>query len=179
MFHKFVFQTKTERRLAVFAALISLPAVYGAYAIAADTVKAQVVQDTSLYSKIKPDVLAMIEKGEADFMARDPKRLGESITEDFTWYRVMPDGPKLAVQGRENTVNMLAQFFNADAPGGFESQVYRLGMVGNILIQVEVDKYDSKTEGKVHKTSLELYEFRDGRRFREWRFTPTASPFDK
>jgi hypothetical protein len=52
-------------------------------------------------------------------------------------------------------------------------------MVGNILIQVEVDKYDSKTEGKVEKTSLELYEFRNGQRFREWRFTPTASPFDQ
>ena len=179
MFHKFVFQTKTEQRLAVLAALISLPALYGAYAFAADTVKTQVVADTSMFSKIKPDVLAMIEKGESDFLARDPKRLGDSVTEDFVWYRVAPDGPKVAVQGRENMVKMLEQFFTTDAPAGFESKVYRLGMVGNILIQVEVDKYDSKTEGKVEKTSLELYEFRDGRRFREWRLTPTASPFDK
>ncbi len=179
MFHKFVFQTKTERRLAVFAALISFPAIYGAYALAADTVKTQVVQDTSIFSKIKPDVLAMIEKGEADFLARDPQRLADSVTEDFTWYRVAPDGPKLAVQGRASMVKMLEQFFNADAPAGFQSKVYRLGMVGNILVQVEVDKYDSKTEGKVEKTSLELYEFRDGRRFREWRLTPTNSPFDK
>ena len=45
MFHKFVFKTKTERRLAVLAALISLPAIYGAYAFAADTVKMQVVAE--------------------------------------------------------------------------------------------------------------------------------------
>lgn len=179
MLHKFVFQTKIERYLAVCAALLALPAIYGTYAFAANTVKTQVVQDTSIYSKIKPDVLAMIEKGEADFLARDAQRLADSVTEDFTWYRVAPDGPKLAVQGRENMVKMLQQFFNADAPAGFESKVYRLGMVGNILIQVEVDKYDSKTEGKVDKTSLELYEFKDGKRFREWRLTPTASPFDK
>ncbi|MSQ87578.1 MAG: nuclear transport factor 2 family protein [Alphaproteobacteria bacterium] len=172
-------KTSTERRLAALSAIIAIPALYGAYAFAADSVKSQVVADTSIFIKIKPDVLAMIEKGEADFLAKDPARLGDSITEDFTWYRVMPDGPKLAVQGRENTVKMLAQFFTNDAPSGFESKVYRLGMVGNILIQVEVDKYESKTEGMVEKTSVELYEFRNGRRFREWRLTPTASPFDK
>ncbi len=179
MFHKFMFQTKTERRLAVFAALISIPAAYGAYAFAADTVKTQVVQDTSIFTKIKPDVLAMIEKGEADFLARDAEKLADSVTEDFTWYRVAPDGPKLAVQGRPAMVKMLEQFFKTDAPAGFSSKVYRLGMVGNILIQVEVDKFDSKTKGKVEETSVELYEFKDGRRFREWRLTPTASPFDK
>lgn len=178
MLHKFVFKTRLERRLSMIAAVMALPAVYGAYAIAADTVKSQVVQDTSRYSVIKPDVLAMIEKGEADFLARDADKLADSVTEDFIWYRVAPDGPKVAVQGREDMVKMLRQFFTADAPAGFQSRVYRLGMVGNILIQVEIDKYDSKTEGKVEKTSLELYEFRDGRRFREWRFTPTASPFD-
>ncbi|MBL8629011.1 MAG: nuclear transport factor 2 family protein [Rhodospirillaceae bacterium] len=178
-----MFKTVMERRLAVMVGLLALPAVYGAYAlsasaVAADTVKTQVVQDTSKFSQIKPDVLAMIEKGEADFLAKDPQRLGDSITEDFTWYRVMPEGPKLAVQGRENTVKMLSQFFT-DTPAGYQSKVYRLAMVGNILVQVEVDKYDSKTEGKVEKTSLEIYEFRDGRRFREWRFAPTATPFDK
>lgn len=178
-----MFNTATEKRLAVAVGLLALPAVYGVYAlssaaVAADTVKSQVVKDTSKYSSIKPDVLAMIEKGEADFLAKDAQRLGDSVTEDFAWYRVMPDGPKLAVQGRENTVKLLSQFFT-DTPAGYQSQVYRLAMVGNILVQVEVDKYDSKTEGKVEKTSLEIYEFRDGRRFREWRFTPTASPFDK
>lgn len=172
-----MFKTRTERWLAYAVAVIALPAMYGAYAFGADTVKTQVVKDTSIYTKIDPKVLAMIEKGEADFLAMDPVRLGDSITEDFTWYRVMPDGPQLAVQGRENTVKLLSQFFN-QIPDGFQSKVYRLGMVGNILIQVEVDKYASQSEGKVEKTSVEIYEFRDGRRFREWRFTPTASPFD-
>ena len=178
MFHKFLFQTKTERALAVAVALLCGPALYGTYAVAANAARSQVVEDTSKYSKIKPEVLAMIEKGESDFMARDAEKLGASVTEDFIWYRVAPDGPKVAVQGRENMKKMLQQFFTQDAPAGFESKVYRLGMVGNILIQVEVDKYESKTEGKVEKTSLELYEFRNGQRFREWRLTPTNSPFD-
>lgn len=173
-------KTRTERVLAAVALLTAGPALYGAYALAAGAnPRSQVVEDTSRYTKIPADVVAMIEKGEADFMARDAARLGDSVTEDFTWYRVTPEGPQLAVQGRDNTVKLLQQFFTQDAPGGFESQVYRLGMVGNILIQVEVDRYESKTEGKVEKTSLELYEFKDGRRFREWRLTPTASPFDK
>jgi ketosteroid isomerase-like protein len=174
-----MFRTPTEKRLALALALIAAPAAYGTYALAATTVKTRVVADTSRFSVIPADVLAMIEKGEADFLARDAAKLADAITEDFTWYRVGPDGPLLAVQGREATVRMLSQFFTVDAPGGFESQVYRLGMVGNILVQVEVDRYESATEGKVEKTSLELYEFRDGRRFREWRFTPTASPFDR
>jgi ketosteroid isomerase-like protein len=174
-----MFNTRTERALAALAALIAVPALYGAYAWAANDPRSQVVADTSRYSRISPEVIAMIEKGEADFMARDAVKLGDSITEDFVWYRVGPDGPVEAVRGRDNTVKLMQQFFTVDAPGGFESKVYRLGMVGNILIQVEVDKYESKTEGKVEKTSLEIYEFRDGRRFREWRLIPTASPFDK
>lgn len=175
-----MFKTTTERVLGAIAALVTIPALYGAYAFAAGAnPRAQVVEDTSRYTKIPADVVAMIEKGEADFMARDSVKLGDSITEDFTWYRVGPEGPQLAVQGRENTIKLLQQFFTQDAPNGFESKVYRLGMVGNILIQVEVDKYVSKTEGPVEKTSVELYEFKDGRRFREWRLTPTASPFDK
>ena len=44
-----------------------------------------------------------------------------------------------------------------------------------MLVQIEVDKVGSPA-GPVEKTSLEVYEFRNGLRWREWRFIPGEKP---
>lgn len=155
------------------ALLLVLGIAAAATAWAADGVRAQVVRDTSRYTRIPRAVLGMIEKGEAAFLARDAVALGPTLAPDYQWWIVGPQGPNKAIEGRDATVAMLGGFFrNVEWHG---SKVYRLGMVGNLLVQVEVDTVGSP-QGPVEKTSLEIYEFRDGLRWREWRFTPSAAP---
>lgn len=138
---------------------------------AAVDAKSQVMADTSRYTHIPAGTLKLIEQGETAFLKRDPAALGDTLAEDFSWWIVAPNGPNRAVQGRAETVKLLDGFFrNAQWYG---SKVYRLGMVGNMLVQVEVDTVGS-ANGPVEKTSLEIYEFRDGRRWREWRFSPES-----
>ena len=45
------------------------------------------------------------------------------------------------------------------------SEVHRLGMVGNTLVQVEIDTLNMG-QGPVRQTSIHVYEFRDGKRWR-------------
>lgn len=167
-------QNKTRRDLSPLGALVLLLGLASAAtAWAASSVRAQVMRDNSRFTKIPKSKLAMIEKGEAAFLARDPAALAPTLAPDYQWWLIGPQGPNKAIEGRDATVKMLGGFF-ANAQW-FESKVYRLGMVGNLLIQVEVDKIGSPA-GPVEKTSLEIYEFRDGMRWREWRFTPADNP---
>jgi ketosteroid isomerase-like protein len=135
--------------------------------------QSQLVADTSRYSTLSAADAAMIEVGETAFMNKDAKAAAATVTEDFEWWIVGPDGPRQVVKGREATERLIGQFF---AASDFESKVYRLGMVGNILVQVEVDTVPQPDGTTKTTTSLELYEFRDGKRWREWRFQPTDSP---
>jgi limonene-1,2-epoxide hydrolase len=144
-----------------------------ATAWSANSVRSQVMRDNSRYTRIPKEALRMIERGEAAFLARDAAALGPTLSPDYSWWIVGEQGPNKAIQGRDATVAMLGGFFRNTQ--WFESKVYRLAMVGNLLIQVEVDKVGSPN-GPVDKTSLEIYEFRDGLRWREWRFTPAEHP---
>jgi len=115
---------------------------------------------------------AMIDDSERAFLQRDVAAAGASLTEDFSWYRVTPEGPQLMVQGREATMERLRQFFASPVWTTSDSEVHRLGMVGNTLVQVEIDTL--QMDGKpVRQTSLHIYEFRDGKRWREFAFYPT------
>jgi limonene-1,2-epoxide hydrolase len=137
--------------------------------------KSQVIADTRRFTRIPRQTLAMIERGEAAFLARDPAALAPTLSEDYSWWVVGESGAVPMIRGRDATVKMLGGFF--DATQWFDSKVYRLGLVGNLLVQVEVDTVGSPN-GPVTKTSLEIYEFRNGERWREWRFSPLNSPFD-
>lgn len=161
---------KKRRNASPLGAWLLLLGLSGAAAVwAGSAVKSQVVRDTSRWTKIPRASLAMIERGEAAFLARDPAALGPTLAPDYQWWIIGPQGPNKAIEGRDRTVAMLGQFFSNSE--WFESKVYRLGMVGNLLVQVEVDRVGSP-DGPVEKVSLEVYEFRDGLRWREWRFTP-------
>jgi hypothetical protein len=84
-------------------------------------------------------------------------------------YTVTVEGPKQVIRGRDAAVGMNRKFFRSGA--WQSSDVERLRPVGNILVQVEMDTVE--VEGKpVKKSSLEVYEFKDGNRWREWKFTP-------
>jgi limonene-1,2-epoxide hydrolase len=131
--------------------------------------------DTNPYREIPADIIALVEAAEVAFMERDADGIRKHLDADFAWYQVNEEGAKEAVKGREETVQLLSTFFGGDA--WTESEVHRLGMLGNILVQVEVDTFVRDGE-PVELETLSVYEFRDGRRWREWKFYPSAeSPF--
>jgi len=121
------------------------------------------------YRDIPPDIIEMIEAAEIAFMNQDAEGVRQHLTEDFTWYQVGPEGAKQTVSGREETVELLSSFFGSDS--WTESEVHRLGMLGNILVQVEVDTF-LRDGAPVQMETLSVYEFRDGKRWREWKFYP-------
>ncbi|MGI9344215.1 MAG: nuclear transport factor 2 family protein [Gammaproteobacteria bacterium] len=131
--------------------------------------------DTNPYREIPADTIALVEAAEVAFMERDADGIRQHLDADFTWYQVNEEGAKETVKGREETIQLLSTFFDGDA--WTESEVHRLGMLGNILVQVEVDTFVRDGE-PVELETLSVYEFRDGRRWREWKFYPSAeSPF--
>ena len=127
------------------------------------------------YSEIPAEVVAMIEAAEIPFMNQDADGIGDFLTEDFAWYQINEEGAKQAVKGRDATVQLLSSFFGNNS--WTESEVHRLGMLDNILVQVEVDTF--MRDGKpVAMETLSVYEFLGGKRWREWKFYPAAeTPF--
>lgn len=108
-------------------------------------------------------------------MNQDADGIGQHLTEDFAWYQVTEAGAQQAVKGRDATVELLSSFFGNN--DWTESEVHRLGMLGNILVQVEVDTF-MRDGAPVEMATLSVYEFRGGKRWREWKFYPTAeTPF--
>lgn len=124
------------------------------------------------YRTIPASYQKMIDDSENAFMKRDVEASGASLAEDFSWYTVKDDGPKEMVRGREATMERLKTFFASPMWTANDSEVHRLGMIGNTLVQVEIDtmNFDGKP---VRQTSLHIYEFRDGKRWREFAFYPT------
>ncbi|MEO8444618.1 MAG: nuclear transport factor 2 family protein [Gammaproteobacteria bacterium] len=124
------------------------------------------------YRSIPARYQKMIDDSEQAFTRRDVVASGAAMTEDFSWYTVKEDGPKEMVHGREATMARLKMFFESPMWTTNDSAVHRLGMVGNTLVQVEIDSLN--LNGKpVRQTSLHVYEFKDGKRWREFAFYPT------
>jgi ketosteroid isomerase-like protein len=124
------------------------------------------------YRTIPARYQKMIDDSELAFTKRDVEASGAAMTEDFSWYTVKEEGPKEVVRGREATMARLKTFFASPMWTTNDSEVHRLGMIGNTLVQVEIDTL--QMNGKpVRQTSLHVYEFRDGKRWREFAFYPT------
>jgi limonene-1,2-epoxide hydrolase len=129
-----------------------------------------VATGTTDYTRIPPDMLAGIEVTEAAFMAKDLDAVAKDLAEDYSWYKIDDQGAQQMVSGRAATLELLNQFFSNDG-GWAEPEVHRLGYLGNIFVQVEVDHFDTP-EGRKTIRSLNIYELKDGKRWREWKFYP-------
>lgn len=124
------------------------------------------------FSAIPDEMLTLIEKAETAFIDQDATAVGPYLAEDYSWYQVNDEGPKLMIQGRNETVALLEGFFGNN--DWTESDVQRLGMLDNILVQVEIDHFGEGDNARTVR-SLNIYEFKDGLRWREWKFYPAAT----
>lgn len=123
------------------------------------------------YRSIPARYKNLIDDSELAFTRRDADASADSLTDDFSWYVFNDAGPVEMVRGKEATRERLKTFFASPLWTDNNSQVHRLGMVDNILVQVEIDNLNTG-QGMQAKTSLHVYEFRDGKRFRETVFYP-------
>lgn len=142
-----------------------------ALALAANTRTFEPSDAANKYTKISQEALDIISAGEAAFIQQDAEAAGSFLTEDYSWYHITDEGPKQVLSGREKTVQLLKTFFGADS--WQESEVHRLGMLENILVQVEIDTIKSESGPEIRR-SITIYEFKDGKRWREWKFYPSA-----
>jgi len=139
-------------------------------ALAADTRTYEATDPGNKYTTIAPQALDVIAAGEAAFADQDAIAAGSFLAEDYSWYHITDEGPVKMISGREKTVELLKTFFQDDS--WQESEVHRLGMLDNILVQVEIDTLLTDSGPEVRR-SITIYEFKDGERWREWKFYPS------
>lgn len=127
---------------------------------------------TENFAEIPPAMLALIEKAEIAFVDQDAAAVGPYLAEDYSWYQVNEAGAKLMIRGRDQTVELLQGFFGNN--DWTDSDVQRLGMLDNILVQIEIDHFGEGDSARTIR-SLNIYEFKDGLRWREWKFYPATA----
>ncbi len=92
------------------------------------------------------------------------------LDDDFTMYSVTDEGVEERVRGIEQVRQAVGAVFGAGAWLG--ANVYKWGLTDNMLVQVEEDFYRTEDGGARSVKTLVVFEHRDGKRWREWRFKP-------
>ncbi len=113
------------------------------------------------------DVIAASEEA---FMRRDIDGAIANLDEDYVLYQIGEDGPRERMRGKDTVRELLGGFFEANT-SWVGSEVERLTLMDNTLVQVEYDFYETDGGRKTIPT-LVVFEHRNGRRWREWRFSP-------
>ena len=93
-----------------------------------------------------------------------------SLDDDFTMYEINDEGAEEMVRGIEQVRAALSGVFGSGTWLG--ANVYKWGLTDNTLVQIEEDFYSTEDGGTRSVKSLVVVEYRDGRRWREWRFKP-------
>ena len=93
-----------------------------------------------------------------------------SLDDDFTMYEITDEGAEEMVRGIEQVRAALSGVFGSGTWLG--ANVYKWGLTNNTLVQIEEDFYSTEDGGTRSVKSLVVVEYRDGRRWREWRFKP-------
>ena len=161
----------TNTRVAIASKLPVTGAAVGLALFSAWAISLPAAEEGVNYQQIPADMLAGIEATEAAFLAKDLDAVAKDLTDDYSWYKIDDEGPQQMVNGKTATLELLNQFFTSDG-GWADSEVHRLGYLGNIFVQVEVDHFDSP-EGRKTVRSLNIYELKDGKRWREWKLYPS------
>ena len=113
----------------------------------------------------------VISDSQAAFMKRDLEGAIAALDDDYVLYDIRDDGPSVRMRGRDNVRTLLGKFFENNT-SWVDSEVERLALMDNILVQVEYDAFQT-TDGVKTIPTLVVFEHRNGKRWREWRFSPT------
>jgi len=116
---------------------------------------------------------ASMEASSAAFLAKDMEATREYLTDDFATYVLHgEDAPKLLVKGRDETIAVMNSFFATDFGTRWEgADVERVGSIGTALVQVEHDRY-KYDDGTRTISTLVIIQYKNGKRWKEWRLVP-------
>ncbi len=93
-----------------------------------------------------------------------------SLDDDFTMYEVTEEGVEERIRGIEQVRQAVGGVFGAGKWLG--ANVYKWGLTDNTLVQIEEDFFTTDDGGTRSVKTLVVFEHRDGKRWREWRFKP-------
>ncbi len=115
-------------------------------------------------------LLRSMEESSAAFLRKDLEATRAHMTEDFATYELHgSDGPRLLVQGREESIAAMTSFFEGDFGSLWQgAEVERVGSIGDTMVQIEHDKYQYD-EGVRTISTFVVIQYQDGKRWREWR----------
>lgn len=124
---------------------------------------------SKFYERDNPYV-AIIEESEEFFNDRNIEGAILSLDDDFTMYEITPDGVETRVQGIDEVRKAVGMSFGTGKWLG--ANVYKWGLTDNTLVQIEEDFFSTDDGGQRSVKTLVVFEHRDGKRWREWRFKP-------
>jgi len=101
------------------------------------------------------------------YQARDIEAMMQYVTDDFSWFNIIPEGAKQVADSKEQAkFGMKMVFDNLDYISG---QVDFIETFGDLLVAVETDKIIQ--DGKeVSLRRMSVYECREGKLYRCWSF---------
>ena len=127
-------------------------------------------QDAEFFAQSGSRYAEIIQRSERAFMQRDTEGAIQDMAEDYVLYDIKDDGPVERLRGKETVRKILPMILTSDKWLG--SDVDRLALLDNTLVQVEHDRYKEEDGSERVVSTLVVFEHRDGKRWREWRFIP-------
>ncbi len=114
--------------------------------------------------------VGVIEESEEFFNNRDVEGAILSLDDDFVMYEVTEVGAEERVRGVEQVRQAVGASFGTGKWLG--ANVYKWGLTDNTLVQIEEDFFSNDDGSRYSIKTLVVFEHRDGKRWREWRFKP-------
>ena len=118
----------------------------------------------------KYDYDSLIRATQAAFKDRNADVAVEAFEDAGVFYRVTEDGAVELIRGKDNLRRSMRMIFAADN-GYVDSRVVRLGLIQNILVMYHEDRYETD-DGIKMIPRVVVVEHRNGKRWREWEFSP-------
>jgi hypothetical protein len=112
----------------------------------------------------------IIQASEAAFMKREVEGSVANLDADYQLIDIKDEGAVERIRGIDNVRAALGMIFASDV--WINSEVTRLALVDNTLVQIEHDTFKTEDGGQKTVSTLVVFEHRNGKRWREWRFIP-------
>ncbi|HJP39443.1 MAG TPA: hypothetical protein QF499_09995 [Gammaproteobacteria bacterium] len=125
--------------------------------------------DDEFFAKSGSKYGKIIQASEQAFMAREVEGAIANLDDDYVLYDIKEEGAIARLRGKETVRQALGMIFQSDV--WIESDVTRLALVDNTLVQIEHDTFKTD-DGTKTVSTLVVFEHRNGKRWREWRFIP-------
>ncbi len=118
----------------------------------------------------KYDYDSIIEQSQAAFKARNADAAVEAFEDDGVFYRITDDGVVELIRGKDNLRRSMRRIFAAENQY-VDSKAIRLGLFQNLLVMYHEDRYETD-DGLEMIPRVVVVEHRNGKRWREWEFSP-------